>query len=268
MKIGKNDREKRKTKYILIIGILLVFFAKDIFKYGLDEIEKILYPIQSKIYSFGKKAKEGTENVLNYKELMNENSSLKETLATKSLVEEKNIKLEEENKRLRELLEMKGTFRFDFRVGKIGFQQRRELYESFAINLGKVDGIKENIPVLYQKSLIGKVDKVNEKFSVVQMITYQDSVVSAKADGNILGVIRGNRSDELTFEPVSAHEAELRVGNKIYTSGISDIYPKDIYIGEITEIRKKYGNMVEYIVKVPFNVMDINEVILLTEEGE
>ena len=54
MKIGKNDREKRKTKYILIIGILLVFFAKDIFKYGLDEIEKILYPIQSKIYSFGR----------------------------------------------------------------------------------------------------------------------------------------------------------------------------------------------------------------------
>lgn len=263
-----NKKNKKNMKYFVIAGIVLIFFARDIFKYAFNEIEEVLYPVQSKIYFFWKKAKEGTENVLNYKELMNENSKLKETLITKSLVEEKNAKLLNENKRLRELLGMKGDFKFDYKVGEIGFQQTRELYESFAINLGKEDGIKENTPVLYKKMLIGKVEKVSKKFSVVQMITYQDSIVSAKAEGNILGIIKGNRSDELTFEPVSVHEAELHKGSKIYTSGISDIYPKDIYIGEISEIRKKYGNVVEYIVKVPFNVMDMNEVILLTEEGE
>jgi rod shape-determining protein MreC len=121
------------------------------------------------------------------------------------------------------------------------------------------------MPVLYNESLIGKVEKVFKNYSVVQMITFQDSVVSANAGENTVGIIKGNRSDELIFEPVSFHEAQLKIGDKVYTSGISDIYPKDLYIGEICEVRKKYENNVEYLVKLPFNITDMNEIIVLTE---
>lgn len=266
MKIDKN--KTTKTGYFIVILAIIVFFSRDIFIYTLNKIEVFLFPIQEKIYSFGKKAKEGTENVLNYKELLAENLKMKEIINEKSLVEEKNLKLEEENKRLRELLNLKGSFQFNFRVAKVSFRQTRELYESFTINLGSKDGITKNLPVLYKDILIGRVEKVMEKYSLVQMITFQDSIVSATANGDVLGVIKGNRSEELTFEPISMHEAQLTVGSKIYTSGVSDIYPKGIYLGEITDIKKKYGNNVEYIVKLPFDIMDINEVILLTEEGE
>lgn len=265
MRIGKNKKKVFNIIYILIGIIVVIFFAKDIFLYSVSEINNVLYPLQSKIYFFGKKAKESTETVLNYKDLMDENIKLKKEISSKMLVEEKNEKLLSENERLREILLMKGDFKYSFKVGKISFQQTRELYESFAINLGSNDGIRKNMPILYGKELIGRVDHVEKEYSTVEMITYQDSIVSARTNGNVLGIIKGNRSDELIFEPVSFHEAQLKVGDKVYTSGISDIYPKGIYIGDVTEIRKKYENNVEYIVKIPFDITNMNEVIILTE---
>ncbi|MGL5355412.1 MAG: rod shape-determining protein MreC, partial [Cetobacterium sp.] len=127
------------------------------------------------------------------------------------------------------------------------------------------DGIQKNMPVLFKETLVGRVEKVFKNYSIVQMITFQDSIVSATAGGNTVGIIKGNRSDQLIFEPVSTHEAQLNVGDKISTSGISDIYPKGLSIAEVTEIKKKYENNVEYFVKLPFNLTDINEVIVLTE---
>lgn len=265
MKIGKKKSKVLNTIYVFIILMVVVFFAKDVFMYTMTEIEELFLPLQSRIYFLGKKAKESTESVINYKELLSENSKLKHTLVEKSLIEEKNQRLLEENNRLRELLDMKDHFKFKFKVGKISFQQTREMYESFAINIGEVDGIEKNMPVLFNESLIGKVEKVFKNYSIVQMITFQDSIVSANAANDTVGIVKGNRSDELVFEPVSFHEAQLNVGDKVYTSGISDIYPKGLYIGEICEIKKKYENNVEYLVKLPFNITDMNEIIVLTE---
>ena len=265
MKIGKKKNKILNIVYLFIILVVIVFFARDVFNYTMTEIEEILLPFQSRIYFLGKKAKESTESVINYKDLINENNKLKYTIAEKSLVEQKNKKLLEENDRLRELLDMKEHFKFKFKVGKISFQQTREMFESFAINIGESDGIKKNMPVLFNESLIGKVEKIFKNYSVVQMITFQDSIVSATAANNTVGIVKGNRSEELIFEPVSFHEAQLKVGDKVYTSGISDIYPKDIYIGEICEVRKKYEDSVEYLVRLPFNITEMNEIIVLTE---
>lgn len=265
MKIGKKKGGVLNIIYLLIVIMVVVFFAKDVFMYTMTEIEEFLLPFQSRIYFLGKTAKESTESVINYKELVSENSKLKEIIAEKSLVEEKNQRLLGENTRLRDLLEMKEHFKFKFKVGKISFKQTREMYESFAINLGETEGIEKNMPVLFKETLIGRVEKVFKNYSVVQMITFQDSIVSANAGDNTIGIIKGNRSEELIFEPVSFHEAQLKVGDKISTSGISDVYPKGLSIGEIAEIKTKYDKTFEYVVKLPFNIIDMNEIIVLTE---
>ena len=265
MKTGKKKNGVLNIIYLLIIIMVVVFFAKDVFMYTMTEVEEFLLPFQSRIYFLGKTAKESTESVINYKELVSENSKLKHTIAEKSLVEEKNQRLLEENTRLRDLLEMKEHFKFKFKVGKISFQQTREMYESFAINIGEADGIEKNMPVLFKETLIGRVEKVFKNYSIVQMITFQDSIVSANAAEDTIGIVKGNRSDQLIFEPVSFHEAQLKVGDKVSTSGISDVYPKGLSIGEIQEIKPKYDKNVEYIVKLPFNITDMNEIIVLTE---
>lgn len=263
-------KDKFSKKIINILGVLLViilflFFLKDTMNFLIVKTNQILYPLQSKIYLFGRKIKGDTETILNYKDLIDENTDLKQKLMEKSLIEEKNEKLLEENERLRELLEMKGKFKYSFRTAKISFQQTRELYESFTINLGKKENMLENMPVLYEEMLIGKIDSVYDDYSIVQMITFQDNFVSARANNDTLGVIKGQRDENLIFEPISEYEAKINIGDNVYTSGISDIYPKGILIGKIYEIREISGNKKEYLIKEPSNILDMNEVIVLTE---
>ena len=86
MKIGKKKNKVLNIIYIFIILMVVVFFAKDVFMYTMTEIEELFLPLQSRVYFLGKKAKESTESVINYKELLNENNKLKHTLAEKSLI--------------------------------------------------------------------------------------------------------------------------------------------------------------------------------------
>lgn len=264
MKVNRNKKFIRIV-YILIALILIVIFARRVMGGAMGILKNIINPVQSSIYSLGKNAKDKTQKVLDYKRLVNVETELEKIQNEKAITDEKVKLLMDENKRLRELLNLKGEFAYNFKIGRIDFMQSRELYESFTIDLGKNDGIKRNMPVLYRNSLIGRVKEVGRYGSQIQMITYQDSSVSAVANGNIIGLIKGNRDDELVFEPELAHKTNLQKGAKIYTSGISDIYPKGLYIGEISEVRK-VKNDIKYIVKLPLNVLDINEVIVLTKE--
>ena len=100
-----------------------------------------------------------------------------------------------------------------------------------------------------------------------ELLTKNDiytSVLSGKHE--VLGVLKGNNSDIMTLDNVSV-DKELEVGEKLYTSGISDIYPKGLYIGEIAEIKESKDQLFkEVTVKQNFNIFDLNEIIIIEEE--
>ena len=113
--------------------------------------------------------------------------------------------------------------------------------------------------------LIGRIGRVYSDYSVVDMITGENSNVSGLSDSNMLGVVKGSNEDDgtLYFEP-NTFQNTLHVGEKIYTSGISDIYPKGIYIGEIAQIDDVQGDVFRSIkVKNDVDVLNLNEVLIL-----
>lgn len=261
----KGNKKKIEIIYVVLIVFVLMFLGKGAFKYFNNSLNRIFYPIQAKIYSMGESVKEKIDSIQKYHVLLQENSKLKEELSEKTILSEQIKYLRDENRRLRKLLGIKGEFAYDFKIGKVSFHQVRELYESFSISLGKEDGIRKNMVVLSGKNLIGRVDQVMNNYSIVQMITDQDSVVSVLDQNNILGVVRGNRNGDLYFEPTSNYEVDLKVGDKVYTSGVSDIYPKGLYVGYVSEVDKNEKDpLKKYKVKTEVDVFDLNEIIVIT----
>ncbi|MGL4307359.1 rod shape-determining protein MreC [Cetobacterium sp. SF1] len=265
MKINGNNKRKIEAIYIIIAIFIVFFVGKGAFKYFNDGVNRVFYPIQSRIYLIGQNVREKIDSIQKYHVLLQENTRLKEELSEKNMLTEQTKNLRDENKRLRQLLGITGEFTYDFKIGKVSFHQVRELYESFSISLGKNDGIRKNMVVLSGKNLIGRVDQVMDNYSIVQMITDQDSVVSVLDQNNILGVVRGNRNSEMYFEPTSNYEVDLKVGDKIYTSGVSDIYPKGLYVGYISDVDKNEKDPLKrYKVKTEVDVFDLNEIIVIT----
>ena len=259
-----------KKLVIILLGIVIAFaLFQGIVNYGVEIISYVVFPVQKKIYEAGSYIKDTSDAVAKYKQILEENEVLKEQNIKYERAMTCNRQLLNENIRLRRILNMKEEKELNIRVAKVNFKNHNNLYERFYVDLGKKDNIKRNMIVLSEDNkLIGRIGRVYSDYSVVDMITGENSNVSGLSESNMLGIVKGSNEDDgtLYFEP-NTFQNTLQVGEKIYTSGISDIYPKGIYIGEISEIDDARGDVFRSIkVKNDIDVLDLNEVLILIPE--
>ena len=269
----KNDKTSGKKTKILILFIciiLILFFFRGIINSGVDKIGTIFFPIQKTIYNTGNYFKETSYAVTEYKHILEENKRLKNENVKLDMAIEFNKTLVEENKRLQELLKMKETVPLDLRVAKVNFRSPSNLYERFYINLGTKDGMQKNMIVLAGKTLIGKISKVYDEYSLVDMVTGENFNLSVLTESQMLGIAKGSDegSGELYFEP-NTFENTLQLGEKVYTSGISDIYPKGLYVGYISEIDQDESQIFRSIkIKTDLDILNLNEVLVIVPKEE
>lgn len=64
-------------------------------------------------------------------------------------------------------------------------------------------------------------------------------------------------------------DAEVEVGDKLVTSGIGGIFPKDLYIGEVVEMKSSVNNLEKLVyVKSPVDFSKLYRVFVLKNSGE
>ena len=250
---------------VLIIVIVLVF--QTVVNYGVEITSYLLFPVQKKIYVLGNYLKDTSDAVTKYKKILKEDKILREKNIQYERAMEINRELLNENIKLRRILNIKERDNLDIKVAKINFRKHINLYEKFYIDLGSNDGIKKNMIVLSEDNkLIGRVSRVYGNYSIVKMITAENSNISALSSiTNMLGIIRGSNEDDgtLYFEP-NTFKNTLQIGEKLYTSGVSDIYPKGLYIGYISEIDDAKGDVFRSIkVRNDVDVLNLTDVMIL-----
>lgn len=265
-KISSDKRKNEKWKIIALIFVLLVaFFLRDIVNIGMGVVNNLLFSIQRKIYEVGNFIDDSKDVATNYKKILEENKKLKDENIKYNLILTQNKILEEENDRLREILELKSESKYEIKVAKVNFRTPTNLYEKFFIDLGTENGIKKDMLVFSQDILVGKISKVYNDYSLVEMITGENFSISAITESGMLGILKGSDEGDgsLYFEP-NSFQGELTVGEEIYTSGISDIYPKGIFLGKISEFDNQEGELFRSIkVKNDMDIVDLKEVLIM-----
>jgi rod shape-determining protein MreC len=105
------------------------------------------------------------------------------------------------------------------------------------INRGDRDGVRRNMGVITPDGVVGKVLESFANTAEVLLITDKDSGVGALlADTRVQGPVSGAGDPLLTMKYVSNDE-NVTPGEKIVTSGEDRIYPKDIPVGTVAEIK-------------------------------
>ncbi|WP_300390430.1 rod shape-determining protein MreC [Fusobacterium sp.] len=264
----KRDKKwsiKKRMGIILFILILIfVLFSKAV-NFGVDIVSHIVFPIQRRVYQIGNFFKETSEAVVSYKSILEENRNLKNEQVKYDIVVAYNKELDQENERLREILKMKEEKKLNIKVAKVNFRNPSNLYERFYINLGKKDEIKKNYIVLAGENLIGKIGKVYDDYSIVDMITGENYTVSSLTESGALGIVRGsNEGDGTLYFEANTFQENIEVGEKVYTSGISEIYPKGIYLGKISEVIESGTEILKSIkLESEVDVINLAEVLIL-----
>lgn len=163
-----------------------------------------------------------------------------------------NLKLAEENKRLRTIIFnannkrdsiFKDTTTFEalykFTTAQVIKNSYNLSNNLLTINRGKKDSIKEDLGVVSTKGIIGIVNKTSKNYATVISILNTTSQLSAKLEKtNHFGTLIWDGKSPKFAQLIDIPKvAPVKVGDTIVTSGRSSIFPKGILVGTIADYK-------------------------------
>ena len=195
-----------------------------------------------------------------------------------ALLREKNLQLSfqvesmryllEENNRLEELLDFQRESKMTIlpaRVIKMGISPY--LSSSLSIDVGLESGVEENNPVITPKGIIGKTTIVGDNAAIVQLINDVNFRLSVriKPSGST-GILRWLDGDLYLIKEVQKN-ANVDIGNKVVTSGFSDIFPNDLPVGEVVNITDERGRFQKsVVVQINENIGSIINLFVIVDQ--
>ena len=169
-----------------------------------------------------------------------------------------------ENARLEKLLNFKRKLIYSSVAANVIGREPTHWNSSVLIDRGKVDGIKEGMPVVNALGVVGKISEVGANQSKVILLTDSQFSVAAlvqrtRESGLVSGTLQGFCRMRYIHQ-----DAQVKVGDKIITSKLSSSFPENLIVGEVTEIQENSrGPSITCIVKPAVSFSLLEEVLVI-----
>lgn len=267
IKMSSKKKNKKNKLYILIWAVVIVVLFVIFSKINIPGVSKLAGKVTSTFDNIFSGVKGVFSNGFDYfgntKKLNEENEKLKNEIEELKYKLLEIDTLEADNGSLREKLEIKERYNhFELIYADVTIKNYDNYNETFNINKGSNDGVKEKQTVITKDGLLGYISKVAEDSAIVTTILDPNVSVGAQiASVNKNAVVKGDFSLKneaklkLTYIPI---DTEVSVSEVVYTSGIGEVYPKGIPIGTIEEVVNKKNEIDRYAIVKP--LADINNV--------
>jgi rod shape-determining protein MreC len=130
------------------------------------------------------------------------------------------------------------------------------------LDRGSKDHLKKNMGVITPEGVVGKIVEVYDNTSEVLLLTDKDSGVGAMLGNSRVQSPVGGAGEPLLVMKYVANDDVVNVGERVVTSGMDKIFPRDLPIGTITDI--KPGNPFKSIrIRPSAHLERLEEVIVL-----
>ena len=155
--------------------------------------------------------------------------------------------MEKENERLREYLDMKTDYpEFQFEEGMVIGHSAGNHVTGFTLNRGTLHGVSVGMPVIVREGIVGHVTEVGLNWCMVSTLIEDKSAVGAYVvRSGSLGMVSGDPSMKESGTCRMSYmneDADIQVGDLIYSSGTGSVYPADLPIGRVTEVTRDEYN--------------------------
>ncbi|HEY7063174.1 MAG TPA: rod shape-determining protein MreC [Chloroflexota bacterium] len=106
---------------------------------------------------------------------------------------------------------------------------------------GSEQGVREDLPVLTWRGLVGRVIEVQPTSARVLLVTDANSSISGRIenpDSRATGVVRG-RNDQWLLMQYLPQQEEVKTGDLVITSGLGGVFPAGLPVGKIAQVRRR-----------------------------
>lgn len=256
---------------IVLLILIVIFSNKESNTSFFENIaNKLVMPVQNGLTYFKNKVRGNSTFFTDINNLKTENQELKDknSKLEQSLRELENIRTE--NETLKEYLGLSEKYgEYKTVPGYIIDKDISNYSKTIVINIGKKDGIKENMTVIADEGLVGHIISVNDNTAKVRTIIDTSSSISCLMSTNkdsivCKGTLDSNSELKAMYIPT---DANLVQGDSVDTSGLGGIYPKGIHVGTVKKIISTQNITDRYVIietAVDFN--KLNTVLVIKDD--
>ncbi len=186
-----------------------------------------------------------------HNQLVQENYALKQQAFEHQVMLQRLSTIQAENEHLRSLLNGNIPIQPKAVLGEISHMGRDPFTHTVVVNRGSQHNIKAGQAVVDSKGVIGQVTRVYPFTSEVTLITDKELSIPIQIERNQLRAIafgEGNNTLDIPYLPTNV---DIKVGDKLVTSGIDGVYPAGLAVATVTKIQQNPESPFAKIVSTP-----------------
>ena len=138
------------------------------------------------------------------------------------------------------LLNLNKDLEYSFITSRVLADLSKKYFSSILINVGKKDGVFENMPVTGPNGLLGKITDIDDSISRAMLATDVSSRIPVSiSDKSFQGILIGQNQKNPRIDFIK-ESAQVLIGDLVTTSGKGGIFPPYIFVGQIVKKSEDY----------------------------
>lgn len=251
MNFFKNKNLKALAITLVIVVVMGVFCLADnsLVSTVINAATRGLFQVTS--------AATASIDAASYEELSAENEKLRQENARlrEELVDYYNIK--EENEKLWKYYDLKKENpSYQIQPANVIRRDSNDDFYSFTLDIGSANKVEVNCPVITDNGLVGWVSKVDATTCLVKTILSPDTKAGAvDKQTKDSGIITGSASlcdQNLTQLTKITEDNKIKEGDIVVTSGTGGVYPDNLIVGQVKEVKFNSYDTTRYAVIKPY----------------
>jgi rod shape-determining protein MreC len=202
--------------------------------------------------------------------LTEQNQRLREDLLLANARLNRMAGVAEQNQHLKQLLDTRRSLELNVQLARVVGVDLGAAQQRLVINLGARDGVKPGQPVIDAHGVMGQVVEVLPTTAVVMLVTDPAHAMPVVVERSGLRTVAyGARDGNGMALPNIPLAADVRVGDRLLTSGLGGRFPPGFPVGTVTAVAPGASGMFRVAQVQPAADIDRSEdVLLLHDQAE
>lgn len=273
MAVSTADRAKIAGLSFLLFCVSLFLAAYShknpgVARSGSELVSQLVGPAQSLMHGVYRGLVSTWDEYLALRGVRQLNEQLAGRLALLEAENSRLLELESENQRLRGILNLSEETGLKGIVADVIGYEPSNWVKGITINKGEAEGVRAGQAVLEGNGVVGQVIAVARHTARVLLIidhaSNVDAIIqSSRTRGIVAGA--GDESCELRYV---LREDELKIGDRVITSGMDSVYPKGLFIGIVASMDERPAGMFRPVtVRPSVDFLRLETVLIVTSPG-
>ena len=261
------DRRQRFGYLVLavVIGHVIVISAQINAQPGATILEAVAFGVFAEVQQLLATTRDGVTGVwsgyISLRGLREQNEGLNSEIAGLRIELQEQRAIAEQARSLERLLGLHETLDLLTQGARIIASDATPYFSTITIDRGSLHGVQPDLAVIVPAGVVGRVVGVpGERAAKVQLLVDRNAAAGALIERTrASGVVIGTDDDRVMRMDYVSNLEDVRVGDRIVTSGTDGIYPKGFLVGDVTAVVEGVGL---------YRVIDVDPVVDFTKLEE